>query len=141
MIAGVSCTLLSNSSGASIFRLDITDATKTTNVSPAITVIPAQYTPATGGDAIPADNATGTFTSLTGPSYSENNTAEIGAGTIILNVPGGFIFDTGGTAPRRSWLPAPGAAPASASTRMTRKSAPPSVGSSGPRQSRWTIRP
>src|SRR5262249_12007894 len=36
---------------------------------------------------------------LTGPSYSENNSGEVGTGTIILKAPAGFLFDTGGTAP------------------------------------------
>ena len=56
-------------------------------------------TPATGGSAISADTTGGTFTSLTGPVISEGTTADIGTGTIILNVPSGFVFDTGGTAP------------------------------------------
>src|SRR5439155_22015420 len=43
--------------------------------------------------------ATGTFTSLTGPTYSEDLAGEVGTGTIILNAPAGFMFDTGGTAP------------------------------------------
>src|SRR5207247_8920430 len=46
-----------------------------------------------------SDPANGTFTSLPGPNYSENSTGQIGTGTIILNAPAGFIFDTGGTAP------------------------------------------
>src|SRR5205814_2900502 len=59
----------------------------------------AQFTPATGGSAISADTVGGTFTSLTGPTYSENANGNVGTGTIILSVPSGFIFDTGGTAP------------------------------------------
>ncbi|MBU6142178.1 hypothetical protein KGO95_03650 [Patescibacteria group bacterium] len=56
-------------------------------------------TPATGGSAISADTTGGTYTTLTGPIIAEGATADIGTGTIILNVPSGFIFDTGGTAP------------------------------------------
>ncbi|HAF25255.1 MAG TPA: hypothetical protein DCK93_20505, partial [Blastocatellia bacterium] len=60
-------------------------------------------TPATGGSAISADTAatggTGVFTSLTGPIITESATADVGTGTIIINVPSGFEFDTGGTAP------------------------------------------
>src|SRR6516164_11299277 len=60
----------------------------------------AQFTQATGGNAIPDDGAaTGTFTSLSGPTYSENASANVGTGTIILKAPAGFVFDTGGTAP------------------------------------------
>src|SRR5205823_6028421 len=43
--------------------------------------------------------AGGTYTTLTGPTYWEAATADIGTGTIILNAPSGFNFDTGGTAP------------------------------------------
>src|SRR5262249_10286889 len=78
---------------------DVSDGSKTANTSPAITVNPAQFTPATGGSAISADTVGGTFTSLTGPVYSENANGNVGLGTIILNAPAGFIFDTGGTAP------------------------------------------
>jgi hypothetical protein len=78
---------------------DLTDASKPSSTSPAIAVSAAQFTPATGGAAISADGATGTFTTLTGPTYSENNPGEVGTGTIILNAPTGFIFDTGGVAP------------------------------------------
>jgi hypothetical protein len=79
---------------------DLTDPTKTASTSSSITVNPAQFTPATGGSAIPADGAaTGTFTTLSGPSYSENASGNVGPGTIILKAPAGFVFDTGGTAP------------------------------------------
>src|SRR5205814_278444 len=84
---------------ATITAADVTDGTKATNTSPSITVGAAQFTQATGGSAIPADGATGTFTSLTGPTYAENADGDVGLGTIILNVPGGFLFDTNGTAP------------------------------------------
>ena len=57
-------------------------------------------TTATGGSAISADTfGSSTFTTLTGPVYSEASNGNVGTGTIILNVPTGFIFDTGGTAP------------------------------------------
>lgn len=59
----------------------------------------ATVTPATGGSAISADTTGGTYTSLIGPIVSEGATGDIGTGTIILNVPSGFIFDTDGTAP------------------------------------------
>lgn len=64
------------------------------NVLATVTV-----TPATGGSSISADTTGGTYTSLTGPIISEGATADIGTGTIILNVPSGFVFDIGGTAP------------------------------------------
>src|SRR5207245_7569739 len=56
-------------------------------------------TPASGGGAISADTAGGAYTSLTGPSYLEPASGSAGLGTIILNAPAGFIFDTGGTPP------------------------------------------
>src|SRR5262249_14648433 len=68
-------------------------------------------TGATGGGAIAADGAAaGTFTSLTGPSYAENASGNVGTGTIIVNAPAGFVFDTGGTAPLVR-LPSPGSGP------------------------------
>src|SRR5439155_7198773 len=78
---------------------DSSDGSKMASTSPAIAVSPAQFTPATGGGAIAADGATGAFTTLTGPAYTENASANAGTGTIILNAPAGFVFDTGGTAP------------------------------------------
>jgi hypothetical protein len=54
---------------------------------------------ATGGMAIPSSTAGGTYTTLTGPVYYEYASGDIGTGTIILNAPAGFVFDTGGTAP------------------------------------------
>ncbi len=60
----------------------------------------AQVTPATGGEAISADSAvTGAFATLTGPVYTEDAAGQVGLGTIILNAPAGFIFDTGSTPP------------------------------------------
>src|SRR5439155_883648 len=96
-----SMTVLFNTNGSfTITATDLGDGSKTASTSPAIAVSPAQFTPATGGSGITADNAaTGTFTSLTGPTYSEDLAGEVGTGTIILNAPAGFMFDTGGTAP------------------------------------------
>src|SRR5207245_7426075 len=54
---------------------------------------------ALGGGAISADTAGGTYTTLTGPTYYEAASGDVGTGTIILNAPTGFVFDTGGTAP------------------------------------------
>src|SRR4030095_1156261 len=54
---------------------------------------------ATGGGAISADTVGGTYTSLTGPTYSETLSGDVGLGTIILKSPAGFVFDTGGTLP------------------------------------------
>jgi len=51
-------------------------------------------TTATGGSAISADTAGGTYASLTGPVITEGATGDIGVGTIILNAPSGFNFDT-----------------------------------------------
>src|SRR5206468_1537632 len=54
---------------------------------------------ATGGTAIPSSTAGGAYTTLTGPVYYEYLTGDVGTGTIILNTPTGFVFDTSGTAP------------------------------------------
>src|SRR5205823_2749891 len=101
LVAGTkSLTVIFGATGSfTLTASDITDGSKTANTSPAITVNTAQFTPATGGGAISADTVGGTFTTLTGPTYSENANGNVGTGTIILNVPSGFIFDTGGTAP------------------------------------------
>ena len=56
-------------------------------------------TAATGGTAISANNVGGSYTTLTGPVLTESSTGDISTGTIILNVPIGFVFDTGGVAP------------------------------------------
>ena len=56
-------------------------------------------TPATGGSAISADTTGGTYTALTGPVIAENAGNDMNTGTIILNAPTGFVFDTGGIAP------------------------------------------
>ena len=50
--------------------------------------------PATGGSAISADTTTNTYTSLSGPLYTEIQSGNVGPGTIILKTPAGFIFDT-----------------------------------------------
>ena len=69
------------------------------SLTATFTANPAVVTPATGGAAISADTAGGTYTTLTGPVLAENGTAQIGMGTLILNAPSGFVFDTGGIAP------------------------------------------
>ena len=52
-------------------------------------------TAASGGPAISADSTGGTYTLLTGPILQESARGSIGTGTIILNVPSGFMFNTG----------------------------------------------
>jgi hypothetical protein len=81
---------------------DVTDGSKAANTSLAITVGAGQFTRATGGEAMPADGAGGSFTTLTNLTYSENNAGEVGTGTMILNAPAGFVFDTGGASPNVS---------------------------------------
>lgn len=57
-------------------------------------------TGATGGSQILSSTAGGTYTSLTGPVLLETTAVgQIGVGTIVLNAPAGFQFDTGGSAP------------------------------------------
>ncbi len=56
-------------------------------------------TPASGGGSISADTKGGAYTSLTGPLYSEIQNGNVSTGTIILNAPAGFIFDTNATLP------------------------------------------
>lgn len=55
-------------------------------------------TAATGGDAISADTAGGAWTTLIGPVLTETyarDTGGPGLGTIVLNVPAGFEFNSG----------------------------------------------
>ena len=54
---------------------------------------------ATGGAAVSADTTTNSYTSLTGPTYSELATGDVGTGTIILHAPAGFVFATNAPAP------------------------------------------
>lgn len=55
-------------------------------------------TPATGGGAISADTAGGTpWTTLAGPALSETSPGGMGKGSIVLNAPAGFEFNTGST--------------------------------------------
>ncbi|MGC9941922.1 MAG: autotransporter-associated beta strand repeat-containing protein [Verrucomicrobiota bacterium] len=55
--------------------------------------------PALGGSAISADTTTNTFTSLTGPVYTELQNGNVGVGTIILKAPDGFVFNTNAPLP------------------------------------------
>ncbi|HXJ72459.1 MAG TPA: hypothetical protein VNM37_06385, partial [Candidatus Dormibacteraeota bacterium] len=71
---------------------DVTDGSKASSTS-TIGVI-GRYVSAQGGKAIGASSAGGAYTSLVGPIYSESAAAQVGAGTIILNPPAGFVFDT-----------------------------------------------
>ncbi|OGY29088.1 MAG: hypothetical protein A3J50_02270 [Candidatus Woykebacteria bacterium RIFCSPHIGHO2_02_FULL_43_16b] len=54
----------------------------------------ATINPATGGSSISADTTGGTYTSLSGPTFSENGTGSIGTGTLVIKPPTGFIFNT-----------------------------------------------
>lgn len=55
---------------------------------------------AEGGAEISADDANTTFTTLTGPRITEDVVGELTLnGTIVLNAPGGYEWDTGGGAP------------------------------------------
>lgn len=54
----------------------------------------ATVVPATGGNAISSDTVGGDYTELIGPTLTENVAGDIGIGTIILNAPIGFEFET-----------------------------------------------
>ncbi len=57
-----------------------------------------KITPATGGSTISADDANSSYTSLTGPFIQEGFVQELTfGGTIILNAPTGFEWNTSGT--------------------------------------------
>ncbi|NQV15365.1 DUF2341 domain-containing protein [bacterium] len=54
--------------------------------------------PATGGDAISADDANTTYSTLTGPRITEDVAGELAlGGTIVLNAPTGYEWNTGAT--------------------------------------------
>ena len=84
---------------ATITASDLSDASKPAATSPSITVVTPLYTAATGGEAISADTTGGTFTTLTGPVYTEVASGNVGLGTIILKAPPGFIFNTASPLP------------------------------------------
>jgi hypothetical protein len=75
------------------------DYVSATSAGLAQTVNPSPVTPATGGEAISAETAGGAWTTLVGPVYTESKVGSVGVGTVILNAPEGFEFDTTGTAP------------------------------------------
>lgn len=54
---------------------------------------------ATGGSKISPDKADDIWVPLTGPVIYEGASSDIGDGTIILDAPPGFVFDTEGVAP------------------------------------------
>jgi hypothetical protein len=80
-----------------VTALDATDGSKAPSTS-ALGVT-GLYISATGGKAIGASTAGGAYTALVGPIYSESAAAQVGAGTIILNPPAGFVFDTATPSP------------------------------------------
>ncbi len=55
----------------------------------------ASVTTATGGSSINADTTGGSYAALTGPTITEGANKDVGTGTLILNAPSGFIFNTG----------------------------------------------
>src|SRR6185369_3654451 len=59
----------------------------------------SSITPASGGGAIPASTASGTWTALTGPVIVETIVGDINVGTLILTAPSGFVFDTNAPLP------------------------------------------
>ncbi len=65
-----------------------------------VNAIAQTVTPASGGTGISADNfATGTWTTLSGPVIQETAPGQLQTGNIRFQVPSGFVWDTGGTAP------------------------------------------
>ncbi len=96
--------------------------------------------PATGGDSLSADDANTTFTTLTGPRITEDVSGELSSGgTIVLNAPAGFQFDTNPPNPSLSVQKAYGVSTALAMSYTSRTSSTitftvdtPSNGSSQP---------
>ena len=73
---------------------DANETGAASDTSPSISVSSSPVTAAMGGSAIPAATAGGAYTTLIGPVYTESKAGNIGIGTIILNAPAGFVFDT-----------------------------------------------
>jgi hypothetical protein len=90
------CTL-GTAGSQTITVSDLTDGSKMAGTSAVIRVGIAAFSPATGGELIPADTAGGTYTFLNGPVMAEGSPGNIGAGTLILTVPSGFVVNTGNT--------------------------------------------
>ena len=66
--------------------------------------------PATGGEAISADDANTTWTTLSGPRVTEDVAGQLSiGGTGVLSVPAGYEWDTGGADPGVTVQPAYGA--------------------------------
>src|SRR5262249_41579750 len=84
-------------------KLELTAKGETSGATAKYKFTDGTVTAATGGSAISADtnttNGTVTWTSLTGPVYTEAAPGQANTGNIVLNAPAGFVFDTGGTAP------------------------------------------
>src|SRR5439155_3933380 len=91
------CTNLQCSTAGTNKQLSATAAGLTSGLSATFSA--GGIDPANGGSSISTDTAGGAYTTLTGPVYYEAASADEGAGTVILNAPAGFSFDTGGTAP------------------------------------------
>ena len=66
-------------------------------VAPKVALATVSITPATGGTSISADSTSGSYTTLTGPTITEGANKDITTGTIIINAPSGFEFNTGAT--------------------------------------------
>jgi len=91
--------IFKNFSARIIFTLVLISALSGGFLIPLSANAAAVVTTATGGAAISADTVGESYTTITGPVVTENGADQIGNGTIILNAPTGFEFDTGGTAP------------------------------------------
>ncbi len=57
-------------------------------------LVAGTLTPATGGEAIPSETVGGAFTALSGPVYDEASRGEVDVGTIVLELPPGFEWNT-----------------------------------------------
>lgn len=64
---------------------------------PSLAFAAVSITTATGGSSISADTTGVSYTTLTGPTITEGANKDITTGTIIINAPSGFIFNTGAT--------------------------------------------
>jgi hypothetical protein len=93
----VVCTNLGCTAAGTNKQLNATATGLTSGLSASFSV--GGFEPVSGSTDISADTVGGSYTTLAGPVYYEAASGDAGGGTIILNSPAGFSFDTGGTAP------------------------------------------
>jgi hypothetical protein len=93
-------TIYFNANGTfTLTASDLTDGSKSASTSPAITVSRAQFTRHRRHDDLGRWRSHRHVHQFNRPSYSENASGDVGDRDHHCQCAGGFVFDTGGTAP------------------------------------------